>query len=222
MRRKLMIIFLFQNIKRSAWLGINLAVLLTCANAGAHAQSLDLTVKASFTGKGEITPLEQINLNLNRPLEPAEGRLAVFIGSTDMTALFTSTPKGLSYAPKSLPLPTGENQMTIYLVSRNDEWKEIAQFTLHVSNNQPAGATQNASQQNTAGKATQKKPNGIAKRFGFDKFAVVPSLTLSLESQPAESHFPDSTRPDRPTYADFDLQGTVQTLSDQQSKKHRI
>ena len=210
--RKPVIIFRFQNVKRSAS-AIGLAVLLACAHAGlrVRAQSPELTVKASFAGKQAVTPLGQIDLSLNRPLEPAEGRLAVFIGLADMTALFTSTPNGLSYAPKSLPLPTGENPMTIYFVSPNDEWKEIAQFTLHVSSNQPAEATQKASQENTAGKANQKGANGTARRLGFNKFGVIPSLTLSLESQPAASHFPDSTRPDRPTYADFDLQGSVQT-----------
>lgn len=205
------IIFLFQKVKRSAS-AIGLAVLLACAHAGplVRAQSPQLTVKASFAGKQAIMLLEPIDLSLNRPLEPAEGRLAVFIGSTDMTALFTSTPNGLSYDPKTLPLPAGENPMTVYLVSRIDEWKEIAQFTLRVSNNQPAAAPQNVSQ-TSAGRATQKKANGTARRLGLDKFAVVPSLTLSLESQPAASHFPDSTRPDRPTYMDFDLQGSVRT-----------
>jgi hypothetical protein len=38
-----------------------------------------------------------------------------------------------------------------------------------------------------------------------------PSLTLSLESQPAAAHFPASTRPERPTYTDFTLQGTIRT-----------
>lgn len=211
--RRPIIIVRFENVKRSVLLAIGVAVLLACAGAGllAQAQSPELTVQASFAGKQAITPLEQIDLSLNRPLEPAEGRLAVFIGLTDITALFTATPNGLSYAPKSLLLPTGENPMTIYLVSPNDEWKEIARFTLHVSNNQPAEATQTASQQNTAGNATQNKANGTTKRLGLDKFAIIPSLTLSLESQPAESHFPDSNRPDRPTFTDFTLQGTIQT-----------
>lgn len=206
------IIFGLQNVKRRAP-AIGLAVLLACASAGSlvRGQSPKLTLKASFAGKQAIKSLEQIDLSLNRPVEPAEGRLAVFIGSTDMTALFTSMPNGLRYAPKSLPLPVGENPMTIYLVSRNDEWKEITQFTLRVSNNQPAEAPPGAPEPNGAGKPTHKGDNGTTRRLGFDRFSVTPSLTLSLESQPAESRFPDSNRPARPTYTDFDLQGTVQT-----------
>jgi len=210
--RQPIIIFRFLSVKRSAP-AIGLAVLLACANAGvrALAQSPELTVKASFAGKQSIRALEPIVLTLNRPLAPAEGRLAVFVGLTDMTALFTTAPTSLSYAPKSLPLPAGENPMFIYLVFPSDQWKEVARFTLRVPNNQTAEATQTASQQNTAGNATQQGANGSARRLGFAKLEVIPSLTLSLDSQPAESHFPDSNRPDRPTYADFNVQGTLQT-----------
>lgn len=215
--RKPIIIFRFQNVKRSAP-AVVLAVLL----AGVHfslrvrAQSPELTVQASFADKQAITPLEQIALSLNRSLEGAEGRLAVFIGLTEMTALFTATPNGLSYAPRSLPLPAGESPVTIYLVSPADAWKEIAQFTLRVSNKEPTGnvpaeAAQNASAQKTAENAGNKEPSRIARRLGLDKFAVTPSLTLGLESQPAAAHFPASTRPERPTFNDFSLQGTIQT-----------
>lgn len=210
--RKPIIIFRFQDVKRSTP-AIGLAVLLACAQAGplVRAQSPELTVQASFAGKQAITPFERIVLSLNRPLKPAEGRLAVFIGLTDVTALFTSTQNGLSYAPKALPLPAGENPLAIYLVSPNDEWKEIARFILRVSNNEPGGAPQNAAQPKTAASAAQQGPNGAAKRLGFNKLAVHPSLTLGLESQPAEAHFPASTRPQRPTFTDLTLQGTIRT-----------
>jgi hypothetical protein len=210
--RKPITIFRLQNFRRSAS-AIGLAVLLAGAYVGlrARAQSPELTVQASFAGKQAITPLEPIVLSLNRPLEIAEGRLAVFIGLTEMTSLFAPASNSLSYAPRSLPLPAGENPVIIYLVSPRDEWKEMARFTLRVSNSQPAGEAKDASQANTAGNATQKEPNGHARRLGFDKFAVIPSLTLSLESQPTEAHFPASTRPERPIFNDVTLQGTLRT-----------
>src|ERR1044072_7740172 len=43
---------------------------------------------------------------------------------------------------------------------------------------------------------------------GFEKLDFTPSITLSMKSQAAESHFPDETRPERPTFADFTIQGS--------------
>ncbi len=201
---------LFTKFKRSPAMG--LTFLLVCAHAGplVRAQSPELIVKASFAGKQAITSLEQIDLSLNRPLEPVEGRLAVFIGSTDMTALFKSTPNGLNYAPKSLHLPGGENVVTVYLVSRDDSWREIAQFTLRVSKSESAETRRDVSEAGTA-KTTQKNAGQTEGRLVFDRVAVIPSLTVSLESQPAETHFPDSAGPARPRYIDFDFQSSIQT-----------
>ena len=79
----------FQRVRRFA-LAIGLAVLLTCAYAGVWVRAqAPLTVQPSFAGKQAISPLEPLVLRLNRPLATTEGRLAVFIGLTDMTALFT-------------------------------------------------------------------------------------------------------------------------------------
>ena len=182
-----------QRRKRSAWLVIALTMLLACAHARAQAPAL--TVKASFAAKQTISPLERIALSLNRPLQSSEGKLVVFIGLTDMTALFTATPNDLSYAPTALPWPTGENPVTVHLVSPADEWKELARFTLRV-----------------AGKATtEASASENARRFGFDKFNVDPSVTVGLVGQPREVHFPTSNRPERPTYTDVTLQGTLQT-----------
>jgi hypothetical protein len=206
------IIASYQNFRLVTLLAISLTVLPSSVNRGllAQAQSPELTITASFAGKQAITPLEQIDLTVNRPLAPTEGRLAIFIGLTDMTALFTSMPKDLSYTPRFFPLPAGENPLTVYLVSPNDEWKEIARFTLRVSNDQAAETTQNPTQQSGTANGGQAQTNGT-KRPGVGKLGIVPSLTLGMQSQAAESHFPVTNRPDRPTYMDFSLQGTVQT-----------
>ena len=180
-----------QRRQRSAWLVIALTLLLACVPA--RAQMPALVVKASFVGKPPITPLERIVINLNRPLPSSEGRLVVFIGLTDMTALFTATPNGLSYAPTALAWPTGETPVTVYLVTPADEWKELARFTLRV-----AGAATTETAENK-------------RRFGLDKFNVDPQVTIGVVAQPRAVHFPVSTRPERPTYTDVTLQGTLQT-----------
>ena len=45
------------------------------------------------------------------------------------------------------------------------------------------------------------------RKFGFEKFEYLPSLTLALKSQPAQSNFPADTRPpERATFSDGTLQ----------------
>lgn len=63
-------------------------------------------------------------------------------------------------------------------------------------------ATEQASTEQAATE-TQKK---IA---GFEKLDVTPALTISMKSQAAESHFPEENRPERPTFADFTMQGSI-------------
>ena len=186
----------FQRRKRSDWQAITVSLLLVIASVVVRAQTSALALTASFTGKQTISPLERISLSLNRPLQASEGRLVVFIGLTDMTALFTATPNGISYAPKALPLPTGETPVTIHLVSPTDEWREVARFSLRVASNPitEASAAENSK-----------------RRYGFDKFNIDPGITIGVVAQPREAHFPVANRPERPTYTDATLQGTLQT-----------
>jgi len=150
--------------------------------AAAQPPGRELTVTASFAERSSVTRHEPIALHLNRPLQPEEGKLAVLVGATDVTNLFTATAEALSYAPDALPLPTGDTELTVYLVSSHNEWREIARFPLRV----------------------------LAKR-GFERAAVIPALNLSNKSQVAEGHFPDAFRPPRVTYQDFTSQVNLQT-----------
>src|SRR5262249_44395072 len=47
---------------------------------------------------------------------------------------------------------------------------------------------------------------GAAKKYGF-----TPSLTLGMKSQMAERHFPESNRPERPTFSDATLQASLKS-----------
>src|SRR2546430_7713491 len=49
------------------------------------------------------------------------------------TGLFTQERLRLRYNAKLWPLPLGESQVTVYSVSKEDDWKEIARFVLKVS-----------------------------------------------------------------------------------------
>lgn len=189
----------FQSSKRSGGLTIALVTLLMCAYVGfrVRAQAPELTVQANFTAQQTLEPLAPIVLTLNRPLTTTEGRLAVFIGVTDMSALFTVTANELRYAPKAFPLPAGESPMIVYLVSSRETWQEIARFTLRVA----ADSTTEA-----ANESPRK-----ARKWGFDKAEVNRTVTVNIEAQPVAKHFPISTRPARSTYTDVTLQGSLRT-----------
>lgn len=73
-----------------------------------------------------------IRLIPSRPLEPDEGRLAVLIGSTDLTDLFEWRDQSLVYHPRTMPLPPGENELTVFVVSADGEWREAMRTTLRV------------------------------------------------------------------------------------------
>jgi hypothetical protein len=121
-----------------------LSMLLVCANSELFVQafeqtnasppSTDLKITASIENGQAISPDDKIELKLSRELKKSEGHLAIFIGQTDLTSLFTPLNQTLTYNRKILPLPMGENPLTIYLVSPSEQWQEIARFTLRVAN----------------------------------------------------------------------------------------
>ena len=114
----------------------------------------ELTVTADYPVDGWVNPNQPIRLRLNQPLRPEHGRLAVLLGPTDATALFTITETWLGYGPTTLLLPSGETQLTVYLVTPDRQWKQIGQFPLRVRT-----------------------------REGFQKAQIKPGLTLSTTGQ---------------------------------------
>jgi hypothetical protein len=192
-------------LKSCAWLTIVVwaSSYLTAASAAQQQTAQpELVVQASFSAQAPIVPDAQIELRLNRPLVVSEGKLAVLLGQTDLTALFIATENVLRYGPPALPLPPGETELTVYLVSPRDEWKLLARFPLRVAAKASAPAAQTPPPT-----ASAAKP----KRFGFDKFIIAPTLTLGLKSQVAETHFPATNRPPRPTFADEIMRAGLRT-----------
>ena len=98
--------------------------------AQADEETAPVNVSASFAKKEWVSPAEIIELHLNRPLEPSEGSLAIFINHTDITSLFNHMKRKLRYSSQALPLPNGENSLTVYLILPDSNWKEIARFPL--------------------------------------------------------------------------------------------
>lgn len=169
------------------------------------APSQELIVTSNLTDQ-EVEPTFALTFALSRPLPATEGRLAVLIGQTDVTNLLTPTGGSLSYLPRILPLPAGESQVKVFLVSPSNEWRELTQLALRVKTPAPA----DAAQEQTGGQA-QPSAAGPAQTAAAKKYAFTPSLTLGMKSQMAERHFPESNRPERPTFADMTLQASLKS-----------
>jgi hypothetical protein len=164
-----------------------------------------LVVTSNFTDQ-EVDANFAIKLNLSRPLQATEGRLAVLIGQTDFTNLFLPSENSLSYIPRILSLPAGESAVRVFLVSPSDEWRELTQLTLRVKAPAPADASSGQ-----ASDQAQPTAAGAAQTAAAKKYSLTPSLTLGMKSQMAERHFPESNRPERPTFADMTLQASLKS-----------
>src|SRR5688572_8503000 len=175
-------------------------VILTSASAGAQTNERDLTVTADYSAERPVAATEQIRLRLSRPLQSAEGTLAIFIGRTDTTSMFTPSEEALTYSAQALPLPVGDTTVIVYLISRDGEWKEIAKLPLRVEDKQASVAMPVANESHTNGKRRWR---------GFDHAEFKPSLSVNLRSQSALLYYPDTNRPDRVNFTDISFQSSL-------------
>lgn len=91
-----------------------------------------LTVELDSAGEEWVRRDTPVTLTLERLPEPGEGRLAVTLGTADITDLFRVEGRGLIYRPELVPLPVGESELTVFLVVPGDDWKELGRFPLRV------------------------------------------------------------------------------------------
>jgi hypothetical protein len=167
--------------------------------------SQELKVTSNLTDQ-EVEPTFALAFTPSRSLPAVEGRLAVLIGQTDVSNLLTPTGDSLSYLPRILPLPAGESSIRVFLVTPSNEWRELTQLTLRVK--APALAAASPKQ---SGDQAQTSASGPAQTATAKKYVFTPSLTLGMKSQMAERHFPDTNRPERPTFADMTLQASLKS-----------
>ncbi|NLG75279.1 MAG: hypothetical protein GX535_03505 [Xanthomonadaceae bacterium] len=123
-------------MKRSSILRAACTTTLACAlgSAPAFAQQpgAELSVHLE-SGADEWRPRDaSIRLTPSRPLQPDEGRFAVLIGATDLTDLFEWYDRSLVYQPRAMLLPPGENELAVFVVTPDGEWREAARMTLRV------------------------------------------------------------------------------------------
>ena len=194
---------------------------LTSVSASASQSSTELSVTANFITLKSVKPNERIELILSRPLQDSESRIAIFINTTDVSSLFTRDKLRLRYNAQQWPRPLGQSELSVYLVLKEDQWKELARFPLQVAKESdptgedtaarfvktsflgstPAGGPN--SEQESAAPATDNKKG---------KMTWLPSLNIGLKSQPAQSTFPvPFPADDRATFADLTMQASLKS-----------
>lgn len=121
-----------------------LALLLAASPPGAGAQDRSgsgsppvgspPSVRLAGEGTGVMGSREMVRLQLDRPLEPGEGRVAVLLAGTDVTGLLEMEgPTVLVYRPTVEGLPRGESELRVFLVRGEDAaWAEMARLPLRV------------------------------------------------------------------------------------------
>jgi hypothetical protein len=191
-----------------------------------------ILVSPGFSGSEPVNHDRPIDLYLSRPLRDPESRVAVLIGTTDVSSLFEQSDLRLRYNPKLWPLPLGQSEVTVYVVTKDDAWQEIATFSLFVvkqpartrdspapdvalSFNKPSyfGELSASSDARLAlalfPEQEQAKPDKQSKNW---KMNLLPSLNVGLKTQPAESTFPSANTPaDRATFADLTMQASMKS-----------
>ena len=134
----------------------------------------DLQLTTNFSADRWMTCDADLALRLSREVELAEGKLALFIGAMDVTDLCSVSGRNIIYRPSFMLLPEGETEVTVFMVSPDNSWQEIARLTLRVLT-----------------------------EYGFEKVSVDPTLSINNNGQVAEGHSPETNTPSRKTFQDF-------------------
>lgn len=120
-------------------------------------------------------------LTLSRRVLPEDGRLAVIVGRTDLSALLEVSGTRASLPLRGERLPAGDLEVVAYIGTQAGEWRELGRFALR-----------------------------RLTRAGFESAAVQPRLELQSDGQLGAQH-PTGAPPGGRTgaYQDFALNGGI-------------
>ena len=155
-------------------------LLVVCARAQAQDT---LTIVAAFDTASWLTPESDLAFTLSRPLHNGDGRLVVFIGDLDVSALLERVGERVVYRPRPVTLPSGVHEVIVYLERRADEWNELARWPLRV-----------------------------LQRGGFEKADLVPRLAVNNKGQIAAGQEPVTEPIPRAAFQDFSANFGLQTV----------
>ena len=144
-----------------------------CVADPARGEPVPLAVSANLADGRWLTPGDQLELTLSRPLDANTERLAIIIGQTDWTALFAANGMVHRYRPGPVALPTGQSPITVFRVTASEGWQSIGQFSLRV----------------------------LTPR-GFERSEAAPTVGFESKGQVAEAHAGAAPAPPRETFQD--------------------
>lgn len=154
-------------------LAVGQVTLLSLAPPPLGAQQINestITVSPGFGADVYVAAQAPIELALSRVPTSAEGRIAVFVGTADLTSLFEVTGSRLVYRARGVDLPSGESELKVFLVD-GTAWNELTSLVIRVL---------------TPG--------------GFENAQVDPGLDLRNTGQVAEGHSGLQPAPARSTW----------------------
>jgi hypothetical protein len=169
---------------------------------------------------GEVLRVKVDALKLNQPI-------AVFLGDTDVTAKIKIEGQELVYQSNLLPLPVGEQPLTIYLTKSADNWETLATFLIKVepaiTQSPTAPAKDSTTQSPSSPPAKDSTPSPSPPSTATDKdstpsppekakspeniFTVKPKFTANLKSQLFEKRTADAGASQRPSALDLSFTG---------------
>ncbi len=133
-----------------------LALLLPTLAGPAAAQLMTrpgLTVTPRWPTDQYLSGQSVLELALDRPLDPANERIAVVIGTLDVSSVLDVEGQSVRFRPAASRLPGGESVVTAYLVT-NGQWVEIS-----------------------------RSPLKVRSRTGLDRGRILPSIDLGSTGQ---------------------------------------
>ncbi len=159
---------------------------------------------------GEVLRIKVDSLKLNQPI-------AVFLGDTDVTAKIKIEGQELVYQSNLLPLPVGEQPLTIYLTKSADNWEILATFLVKI---EPAITQSPTTPGKDSTPATAQSPSSLPGKDSTSPstapspssppeniFTVKPKFTANLKSQLFEKRTADAGASQRPSALDLSFTG---------------
>ena len=146
--------------------------------------SQHIIVEPSFDGDEWVNRKTPIYFEFDQIVTPDEGRIALWIGTDDVTGITRIEENRMIYPADRISLPSGRHTVKLFLVEDGDNWSEIAQFPLNVR---------------TIG--------------GIEELSATPGLTLTNKGQFVEEKRPIIPESERPTFQDITGQLNIKALA---------
>jgi hypothetical protein len=106
------------------------SALLLLTATGAAGQALG--VESNLPSEGFVDRHSSIELRFSQPLE--DERIAVVLGTADLSDLFVRGARSMRYTPELMPLPSGEHELVAYRVGSDGSWSEVFRSPVRVRN----------------------------------------------------------------------------------------